>query len=293
MTNIFSQIYIDGLFSSLAIVYAKKQCYTDITTNNNTLMLTNILASFDLTDKEIDVFNKVLDLGAQPASHIARVLEMPRNTVRSILDGLVKKNLLIKTNRANTQYYSVESKKNMIRYLKHKKVKMAEKMEDQIMLLEQYWDEIDLKHKSKARPKITFYEWLDWLEKVYEDTLTARDGIKSWASYQDMYENFDDYFKTYFKRRSKKNITISAINPDVKEAKERQKHDKEELRDSALIPKDKFSWWPEIQVYNDKVNIASWKEKLGVIIESPEIAEAMKMIFDLSFEAAKAYSKKK
>ena len=46
-----------------------------------------------------------------------------------------------------------------------------------------------------------------------------------------------------------------------------------------------------MQIYNNKVNIASWKEKLGIIIESEEIADAMRTFFDLSFEKAKTFGK--
>ena len=44
-------------------------------------------------------------------------------------------------------------------------------------------------------------------------------------------------------------------------------------------------------MYNNKINIASWKEKLGIIIESEEIADAMRVIFDMAFEAATCYGK--
>ena len=64
------------------------------------------------------------------------------------------------------------------------------------------------------------------------------------------------------------------------------------MRESALVPPAKYNWIPEIQIYNDKINIASWKEKLGIIIESPEIAEALKAAFEMSFETAEKYTKK-
>ena len=255
-------------------------------------MITNILSGFDLNEKEIKVFYKVLELWGQPASNIARILELPRNTIRSILDGLVKKHLLIKTSKANTQYYSVESKKNLIRHLKHQKIKIQEKYDDQINLLEDCWDEFDLQYKSKSRPKITFYEWKDGLEKVYEDTLTARSDIKSWASFEWMHWAMPEYFKTYYKKRAKKKITIHSIHPDTDFAKERQPNNKEELRDSILVDHNKYTWTPEIQVYDNKINISSWKEKLWIIIESSEIAELMTAIFNISFDATKKITKK-
>jgi hypothetical protein len=57
---------------------------------------------------------------------------------------------------------------------------------------------------------------------------------------------------------------------------ERKSFDKDELRETALVPADKFNFSPEINIYDNKVMIASWREKLGIIIESSEIADAMK-----------------
>ena len=50
---------------------------------------------------------------------------------------------------------------------------------------------------------------------------------------------------------------------------------------------EKFAFYPEINVYDNKVMIASWREKLGIIIESAEIADAMKKIFELAWAEAK------
>ncbi|MBU0458209.1 hypothetical protein KJ652_00840 [Patescibacteria group bacterium] len=254
-------------------------------------MLSNLLKSFRLTSKEIKIFLKVLELGSQPASNISRVCEMPRNTVRSILDGLVKKGLMVKTRRANTQYYATEKKENIIRALKHKKLRYEEEIENQIDLLESYGDELSVRHWAKSRPKITFYEGTAGLEKVYEDTLTAKNGLKSWASYDALLDVMPEYFENYFKRRAKKGIPMRSIHPDSPASRAGQKRDDQELRHSALVPMDKFNWSPEIQVYNNKINITSWQEKLGIIIESEEIADAFRTIFDLSFEAAEAYGK--
>jgi len=252
-------------------------------------MVDALLKTFDLTHKEAKVFLKVLELGSQPASQVARVCEMPRNTVRSILDVLVKKGLMIKTRRANTQYYATEKKENLLRALKLKKAKQIEAIDTQIELLEHYGDELNAHHWAKSRPRITFYEGIAGLEKVYEDTLTAKSGLKSWASCSDLLEAMPAYFTTYFKRRAKKGIPMRSIHPDEPVAREIMSHDTEELRESALVPKDRFYWTPEIQIYNNKINIASWKEKLGIIIESEEIAEALRTIFDMSFETAKTF----
>ncbi len=253
-------------------------------------MLNKILLSFGLNTKQRLVFNKVLELGTQPASNIARVTDLPRNSVRFILDELVKDGLLVKGNRGNTQYYTVETKENIIRHLKVRKLHLDQQLETQIKLVETFGAELNPNaHKtSSRRPKITFYEGTDGLEKVYEHTLTAKNKfIRSWANFDGMHEALPDYFASYYRRRHKKKIAITSIHPDSKMARFRKDLDAEEGRESILVPAEKYSWVSGIRVYDNFINITSWSEKLGIIIESPELAKSMASIFDLCARAAK------
>jgi sugar-specific transcriptional regulator TrmB len=252
-------------------------------------MLKNLLKSFHLTDKEILVFLKVLTLGMQPASTIARVCELPRNTVRGILDNLVKKGLLVRTQRANVQLYATEGKENLQKTLIRKQQRQQEETDRQLQLLEEYGSELMSHQWARSRPRITFYEGEAGVEKVYEDTLTSKTGLRSWGSYDANKDALPDYFKTYYARRTKKGVRMKSIHPDTELSRKHQQRDKEELRESALVPTDRFNITPEIQMYDGKVNIVSWKEKLGIIIESQEIADALQDIFELSYEAAKAH----
>jgi hypothetical protein len=54
-----------------------------------------------------------------------------------------------------------------------------------------------------------------------------------------------------------------------------------------LIPKEKYNFSPELNVYNDKILIASWQEKMAIIIESKEIADLHKKMFDLLWSKLK------
>jgi hypothetical protein len=63
------------------------------------------------------------------------------------------------------------------------------------------------------------------------------------------------------------------------------------MRESALVPADTYYFSPEINIYDNKVMIASWREKLGIIIESTEIADAMKKIYELAWAEASGWIK--
>jgi len=142
-------------------------------------------------------------------------------------------------------------------------------------------------HNVADRPKVLFYEGREGLEKVYEDTLTSHETIRAYANVNEMHEALPNYFPEYYKRRIEKGIFIRAIFPTNKAGFERAQKDKSEARESALVPADKYYFSPEINIYDNKVIIASWKEKLGIIIESKEIAESMKTAFELAWPEAK------
>ena len=58
-----------------------------------------------------------------------------------------------------------------------------------------------------------------------------------------------------------------------------------------LIPTEKFNFTNEINIYDDKVAIISFKEELiGMIIESTEIANSQRAIFDMCWDFANTFS---
>ncbi len=146
-------------------------------------------------------------------------------------------------------------------------------------------------HARKNRPRIRFYEGDEGLKHVYEDTLTSSEPIRAYATIDDTHRALPTYFPDYYKRRAKKGITIRGIVPKTALGMERQSFDEEERRETAFVSPDKFYFSPEINIYDNKVMIASWREKLGIVIESEEIADAMKKIYELSWAEAKRMSK--
>ena len=41
---------------------------------------------------------------------------------------------------------------------------------------------------------------------------------------------------------------------------------------------------PEINIYNNKILITSWKEKMAILIESKELADLQRLTFNLLWE---------
>ncbi|MDH5597182.1 MAG: hypothetical protein OEY44_03695 [Candidatus Peregrinibacteria bacterium] len=257
-------------------------------------MIQNVLQNIGLNEKEIEVYLTNLDLGPQPASVIARRVKMPRNTARFILDKLVEKGILEVTKKANTQIYSPEEPKNLINLLESQRVEENQKIDDKINQLNSVMVELESRYRPEStKPKVTFYEGDDGLRRVYEDSLKSNETIRSFASFDGMHGALPDYFRNYYKRRVQNKINIRSIHPDTPLAREKTRNDKKEGRLSHLVPSKKYNFSPEIQFYDGKVIITSWKEKLGILIESPEIYEAMSVAFELAWQEAGRLDKRK
>lgn len=243
-----------------------------------------MLLSLGFSEKEASVYLAILSLGRGTASQIARAAHIHRTTVYEILGGLFDKGLVTLSGLEPKQEYVAENPDNFRSMLAAQLEKKKEDLKNAEALL---IPQLKAVHNLKSRPKVMFYEGEEGMRKVYEDTLTSHEPIRAYADLGNMYVGLPGYFPEYFKRRAAKKIAIRAIVPDTEAGRERKKFDKEEMREIALVPREKFQFTPEINVYDNKVMIASWKEKLGVIIESSEIADAMKTVYELAWAEAK------
>ncbi len=251
--------------------------------NNTTLPLKQFLLSAGLSEKEARVYLVLLSLGRATVSEIARQSNINRTTGYDLLDTLVGYGLVRISGKEPKQEYVAESPDAIIAMLTERQKKIAESLEKAQQLLPQFKSI----HTVSDRPKIRFYEGKDGLQQVYEDTLTSHEEIRAYAPVDDMHAALPEYFPAYYRRRTKRGIHIRAIIPSTPIGKERASRDVEESRETALVPPETFYFSPEINIYDNKVMIASWREKLGIIIESAEIADAMKKIFELAWAEAK------
>lgn len=242
-----------------------------------------LLLSFGLSENEANVYLALLETGRGTVSQISRKARINRTTGYDVLDYLTQKGLARISGKEPKQEYVAESPDNLLILL----AKRLKDTEENIKIAQDYIPLLKSMHKIDDRPQVKFYEGKEGMEQVYEDTLTSSEKIRAYGNYDVMYQSMGDYFPAYYKRRAKKGINVIAIVPDSPLARERATKDSEEARELAIVPKDKFDITPDIEVYDNKVMIASWKDKLGIIIESSEIADAMKKIFDLAWAEAK------
>jgi sugar-specific transcriptional regulator TrmB len=249
----------------------------------NTSSLEKILIKAGLSDRQTQVYIALLKLGRATVAQIMREVGMNRTTGYGVLDSLIAKGLVVMSGKEPKQEYVAEAPERLAEFLDQE----AKEAQSRADAAKQIIPELKSIYNIAGKPKVMFYEGEEGLERVYEDSLTSHEPIRAYANIDDLGKALPSYFKTYFKRRAEKKIPIRGIVPANAAGLEHAKRDKEELREMALVPGDKYYFSPEINIYDDKIMIASWKEKLGIIIQSKEIADAMKTGFELAWAEAK------
>ncbi|MBI5415065.1 BlaI/MecI/CopY family transcriptional regulator [Candidatus Peregrinibacteria bacterium] len=250
------------------------------------------LRSIGLNDKEVHLYVEMLTIGAQPASVLARKINLPRSSTQFLAESLVAKGIVSKHHKQRITLYQPIQAEDLMRMLEKEKTEMMNNFEEKEKQLLFAVSELKkLKKHEFSKPKLSFYEGTQGIKMVYEDTLSAKEPVRALANFEERLKFLPDYFKEYYKRRKKAGVYMMAIYPDTPFGKGRKAADPECYRESQIIDHKKYLWEPEIQIYDNKVTIASGRNRIGTIIEDAEIAQAMKVLFDLAWEGIKKRGK--
>lgn len=246
------------------------------------------LASLGLSDKEASIYLALLEVGTGPVSQIAKRAKISRTNVYSILSRLQEKHLISPSREKPRQEWSANSPELLTLFLEEK----VQKNKDRLTVAKKIIPELKTITNSDTKPKVKFYEGISGLEEVCNQTLESSEEMLAMVPFENLESTLPNYFPEYFKKRAARGIKIKTISPLNIESEKRHVKDQEELRESILIPSDEYNFPSEIDVYDNKVIILSWKEKLSIVIESAQIAKTVKQMYKLAWLGAKSINNK-
>ena len=237
----------------------------------------NALYQLGLKGHETDVYLASLELGAGSVSQLAKKAGLKRTTVYDILDGLMQKGLVIQTKKGKKRLFYAEEPQFLEKLIESKKAVFK----DVLPFLE------SIHNTAGTKPKIRFYEGKEGLKEIYRDTLDYKGELLAFVTENILSYLGEDFADEYIKKRKKSKITVRAIGPDTDDVIKYKKNDKGEFRQTRLVPKEKFPFSIEMNIYGNKIMFASFREQMGIIIESSEITKNMKFLFELAWSGAK------
>ena len=234
------------------------------------------LQQLDLSSKKADVYLACLELGASSVMEIAKKAGIKRTTAYDILLDLAQKGLVSETSKGKKRLFVGEDPEKMLKNLQSK-----ERMLSEILpLLKSVY------YVKGVKPKIRYHEGLEGLKETYNDTLKYTGEMLAFASEDVVKILGNDWAYCYIKKRVKNNLRVRAIMPASETiSRDYFAREPEHLRVSKLVDPKKYPFLMEINIYgHSKVSLMSSKEQLGLVIESTEIYNTMKLIFELVWD---------
>lgn len=239
--------------------------------------LISIVKNIGLTDKEAKVYLACIELGSSNVSSVAHRARINRVTTYDVLEKLMKKGMVNTFIKEGVQFYDATDPATIAADMKRKETEFRKAL-----------PEIKKLRGDAIHPRVRYFEGLDGIKAIYEDTLSSKTEILNYANSREIRTHWPEYDIDYVGKRVEKKIHLRGIAPLDAHGKVVQLQDKEMAREIRLVPANEFSFTNEINIYDDKVAIISYKDipLIGMIIESAEIANTQRDIFKMAWEFA-------
>lgn len=236
--------------------------------------LITILTNLGLNDKEAKVYLACTENGEAVVSQIASSAGINRVTTYDILEKLKDKGLV--------SFYT----KNKIKYFSSIDPEiLLEEFEKRTSELRRSLPKFKTLTGEISHPRVRYFEGLEGIKAIYADTLTSQTEILNFSNSHEIRKKWPTYDEDYVEKRAKKNIFLRGLSPNDKAGEIVHSEDEKFNRDMRLIDSTLFNFTNEINIYDDKVAIISFKDELiGMIIESHEIANSQRSIFNMCWQ---------
>ena len=240
-----------------------------------------VLENIGFSNKEIYVYTALLELDTATPTQVSKKTDLNRSSCYDVLDILVKRGLVSKLKKNKKIYFHAGDPRELFGYLEREKSEAVRSIDKKKKLVEEALPELlTMLNPSSTRPKVELFEGAKGVREAYEDTLTADGVYYAYANFETMHEGLPNFFPEYYERRVKAGILGRGIFSNNEINRKQFLKNKEEMREGVLLLNKDEQFTPEIIIYNDKMLIVSWKEKLAVRIESRELVHLQKIIFE-------------
>ncbi len=247
----------------------------------------NELIKMGYSEKEAKIYLASLELGQATVQEIAKKAGVNRPTAYFVIEGLIKDGLLSSFHKAKKQYFTAAEPARLLDILEREKDNIQEKNQTLIKLL----PELQSLYKKGGKPVVRYYEGKEGIATMVREFLEAAKGtVRMVYSYDSVSKLFEKLERERWQNtRLKKNVKTKVLY-----TRKEGELESTPLSERRKIPYEKFPVACDIAIYNDKIRMASLKERLsGIIIEDKELAEAMKAIFEMAWETTEKHDTKK
>ena len=238
------------------------------------MFVNNILTGFGLSSREVNVYLACLELGQAGVQEIAKKAKIKRTTAYSVLDSLIKRGFVIKLSEEAGNNFIAENPRVITNQYAEYQAALESKLPELVAIY----------NRKKVKPRVMFFEGSEGIKKILTDTINEKPPVILEFNSSAVFQSLPGFGKEYPNMRHKNNIRARRIAPSDKYWKTHKDKDAEEISETRLLPTDIYNLPVEINVYNNKVAFMSYADEFGLIIESKDIADSMRIIYNLFWD---------
>jgi sugar-specific transcriptional regulator TrmB len=239
----------------------------------------NLTAS-GLNETDTKIYIKLLEKKYWRPSELAIIVNENRTTVYKVLDKLIENKLVTKDDSDKTLKYSACNPTRLLEISNEKKREQensANLLNTSVqMLLSEYV-------KNNEQPGVRYFQGIEGIEQIFADQVEDKQPIYFQLSSKAIdYYGFD---KMHDLRMMAVNAGIprySIVADNHKATKNYAETDKQYLLSRTWLKQDDYTAPMEWGVYGNKLYILTFgKDAMGLIINSPAVADGFKQVYDL------------
>lgn len=238
-----------------------------------------LLTQIGLTKSQAKAYIALIKFGSLTAPGIAEKIGETRTNSYMVLDRLVDMGLIEKDESGKKLLYRPTNPTALERLIeqKRKNILATEKqVRDSMPQLLDYF------YTYQGQPGVRFFSGKEGIMKMYEDQRRTAQDVYFIRSDADFNALGKDLYR-HMEQRAKLGIKAHGIEPAEEDnMRYGRENDKRMLRDMTWSPRNAYTAPVNVYTYGNKTALISYGEEvIGTIIESPQIAEAMRQLFGL------------
>ncbi len=243
------------------------------------------LEDFGLSEKEAKVYLASLAIGKATADQLAKQSGIKRPTAYVQIQSLSRMGLMSTFEEGKKTFFVPESPEGLKRLLAQKKEEVHARENELSTVLP---DLLRAFASAGERPMVRFFEGKEGITAMREETLSLKkdEEIRIIYSYDALTQVYSgEELHAYTKRRIEKGIKVKLIY--TKEGKSLEPSNITPMAVRKFISIDRMRITSDFFVYKDRVAVMALKGRIfGIVIESKEIADSMRVFFDLLWSQA-------
>ncbi|MDA1060625.1 MAG: hypothetical protein O3B47_02435 [bacterium] len=254
-------------------------------------MLEDYLQKIGLSESESKVYIELLKIGSQVVSTIAKRAGFNRTTTYSILKSLENKGIVSSYINGGIKYFAPGDPNCLVGYV-DQKCRKYEYYRDGLLALIPKFRTLS-EHSFIQHPKVAYFDGVEGVKHLMYDALGSSGVFYCYLCLHQWFETgLGDFILDYKNYRIKeKKVPIKAIVPDTLEVRDfvKNNYEPDDPMTEVLYVSDPecFEMFRnEMNIYDNKVAILHLEkgEEYGVVIESREIADMQRRIFEMAWK---------